>query len=95
MPRMRFEPTIPAFERAKTFHALDRAATANGLLHGCAVKNLTVRATKEGNRVVLNILLSHSYFIITAILHSAQNLVSSRFLSKSEEIKYAKLQLCL
>jgi hypothetical protein len=27
MPRMRFEPTIPAFERAKIFHALDRAAT--------------------------------------------------------------------
>jgi hypothetical protein len=25
---MGFEPTIPAFERAKTVHALDRAATA-------------------------------------------------------------------
>jgi hypothetical protein len=25
-----FEPTIPAFERAKTFHALDRAATVIG-----------------------------------------------------------------
>jgi hypothetical protein len=27
MPRMGLEPTIPAFERAKTVHALDRAAT--------------------------------------------------------------------
>jgi hypothetical protein len=27
MPRMRFEPTIPAFERTKTVRALDRAAT--------------------------------------------------------------------
>jgi hypothetical protein len=27
MPRVRFEPTIPVFERAKTVHALDRAAT--------------------------------------------------------------------
>jgi hypothetical protein len=27
MPRLRFEPTIPAFERAKTGHILDRAAT--------------------------------------------------------------------
>jgi hypothetical protein len=27
MPRVGFEPTIPAFERAKTVHALDRAAT--------------------------------------------------------------------
>jgi hypothetical protein len=27
MPRMGFEPTISVFERAKTVHALDRAAT--------------------------------------------------------------------
>jgi hypothetical protein len=26
MPRLRFESTIPVFERAKTVHALDRAA---------------------------------------------------------------------
>jgi hypothetical protein len=30
-PWMEFEPTIPAFERAKTVHALDRAATVVGL----------------------------------------------------------------
>jgi hypothetical protein len=28
---VRFEPTIPAFERAKTVHALDRPATVTGL----------------------------------------------------------------
>jgi hypothetical protein len=27
MPGVRFEPTTPVFERAKTVHALDRAAT--------------------------------------------------------------------
>jgi hypothetical protein len=27
MPRVGFEPTIPAFERAKTVHALERTAT--------------------------------------------------------------------
>jgi hypothetical protein len=27
-----FEPTIPEFERAKTFNALDRAATVIGML---------------------------------------------------------------
>jgi hypothetical protein len=27
MPRVGFEPKISAFERAKTFHALDHAAT--------------------------------------------------------------------
>jgi hypothetical protein len=31
MPRVGFEPTIPAFKRAQTFHALDRAATVIGL----------------------------------------------------------------
>jgi hypothetical protein len=30
MPRVGFEPTIPVFERAKTVHALDRAATVIG-----------------------------------------------------------------
>jgi hypothetical protein len=31
MSRVGFEPTTPAFERAKTFHSLDRAATVIGL----------------------------------------------------------------
>jgi hypothetical protein len=30
MPRVWFEPTIPAFEWAKKVHALDRAATVIG-----------------------------------------------------------------
>jgi hypothetical protein len=30
MPRVGFEPTIPAFERVKTVHALDRASTVTG-----------------------------------------------------------------
>jgi hypothetical protein len=30
MPRVGFEPTIPAFERAKTVHALDSTATVIG-----------------------------------------------------------------
>jgi hypothetical protein len=31
MPRVGFEPKIPAFERAKTDYALDRAATVIGI----------------------------------------------------------------
>jgi hypothetical protein len=31
MPGVRFEPTTPEFERAKTVHALDRAATVIGM----------------------------------------------------------------
>jgi hypothetical protein len=30
MPRVGFEPKIPVFERAKTVHALDRAASVIG-----------------------------------------------------------------
>jgi hypothetical protein len=30
MPRVGFEPTIPAFDQAKTVHALDRVATVIG-----------------------------------------------------------------
>jgi hypothetical protein len=30
MPQVRFEPTIPVFEWAKTVHASDRAATVIG-----------------------------------------------------------------
>jgi hypothetical protein len=30
MPRVGLEPTIPAFERAKTVHALDCASTVTG-----------------------------------------------------------------
>jgi hypothetical protein len=32
MPRVGFEHTIPVFERAKTFRALDRGATVIGQL---------------------------------------------------------------
>jgi hypothetical protein len=31
MPQLRFEPTIPVFERAKTFYALDRETTVIGV----------------------------------------------------------------
>jgi hypothetical protein len=31
MPLVEIEPMIPVFERAKTVHALDRAATVTGI----------------------------------------------------------------
>jgi hypothetical protein len=34
MPQVGFQPTIPAFERAKTVHALDRATTVTSELLG-------------------------------------------------------------
>jgi hypothetical protein len=32
MPQVRFKPKIPAFERAKMVHALDRVATVIGVV---------------------------------------------------------------
>jgi hypothetical protein len=39
-----FESTIPASDRAKTFHALDHAATVIGLGHECGVNILLLTA---------------------------------------------------
>jgi hypothetical protein len=40
MPQVGLEPTIPVFERAKTVHALDRAATVIGSYSGYNVNIL-------------------------------------------------------
>jgi hypothetical protein len=41
MPQVGFEPTIPGFERAKTFHALDRGAAVTDGIGGIAPPFLT------------------------------------------------------
>jgi hypothetical protein len=38
MRQVRFEPAIPVFERAKTVHALDRAATVIGTVDATGTK---------------------------------------------------------
>jgi hypothetical protein len=45
MSRVGFEPTIPAFEREKTVHALDRATTGSASTH-----LLTINLYEGGNR---------------------------------------------
>jgi hypothetical protein len=47
MPPVRFEPTIAVFERAKTIHALDRAATVISLLIPTTLKYKQTRPTDE------------------------------------------------
>jgi hypothetical protein len=42
---MGFEPTISASERAKTIHALDRAATAIGPLRAIVIQNSKAEKT--------------------------------------------------
>jgi hypothetical protein len=39
MPRVGFEPTIPAFERAKTVHALDHATALIGICTSYLIEN--------------------------------------------------------
>jgi hypothetical protein len=41
MPRVGFEPTITASERAKTVHASDRSATVPGGVRLASIKNST------------------------------------------------------
>jgi hypothetical protein len=41
----RFEPTILVFKRAKTFHALDRAATVTGLAVDLTHRNCLAHRT--------------------------------------------------
>jgi hypothetical protein len=48
MPRVEFEPTISAFERAKTVHALDRAAPVIFLCDDC------VYSLVDDNQIINN-----------------------------------------
>jgi hypothetical protein len=46
MPLVGFEPTIPAFERAKAFHGLNRTATVIG-----------IRATCPANFILIDLII--------------------------------------
>jgi hypothetical protein len=58
MPRTRFEPTTPAFERTKTDHALDSSATVIGLTKHINL-SLIIRYCKT-IKYVITIDISHS-----------------------------------
>jgi hypothetical protein len=48
MPRVRFEPTIPVYERPTTFHALDREAIVIGIRkHHLLYSNLKQKETDQ------------------------------------------------
>jgi hypothetical protein len=75
MPRVGFESTIPAFERAKTVHALDRAATVIGQTLSILCYNLMVFTTfyysfpTESRQILEGIVLLNSHFLKTFFLH--------------------------
>jgi hypothetical protein len=47
MPRMEFEPTTPVFERAKTVHTLDLAATVTGIAETSLLGRAIVEAVSR------------------------------------------------
>jgi hypothetical protein len=54
MPRVGFEPATPVFERAKTFHALDRAATVIG-----EVVSIAERKDYKVYKTIIQCLIHH------------------------------------
>jgi hypothetical protein len=56
MPCVRFETTIPASERPKTVHALDRSATVTGL-------HATYTVVNKHNFTISNLILSNETLI--------------------------------
>jgi hypothetical protein len=67
MPRVGFEPTIPVFERAKTVHALDRAATVIGL-QLCSSLNMTRTENFERWNLRIFIYMSFSGNLLQKVL---------------------------
>jgi hypothetical protein len=64
MPSVGFEPTIPVFERAKTVHASDRAATVIGTFNYSHIKKYTGHFPLGG-------VLSRIFFITVMILYQS------------------------
>jgi hypothetical protein len=57
MPGMGFEPTIPVFERAKTLHALDRAAIAIDTCYYYVLKLIKIVSTIMNPVTVLSAII--------------------------------------
>jgi hypothetical protein len=72
-----FEPTIPAFERAKTVHALDRADSVTG----------TVQAEiNKSNHLIQTPFISHAYKHVT-ILAKCPSVRLSHYVSLEWPVK--------
>jgi hypothetical protein len=73
MPQVGFEPTIPVFERAKTVHALDRAATVIGSRCYGYCKTCDIRV------LIVTIPLPSFYYCCSIIVSTFQLLLQSIF----------------
>jgi hypothetical protein len=81
MPWVGFESTIPVFERAKTFHALDRVATVFGWMctktanithFACYTRNLVLTQCNFAGKIIkkheINVYFYRSYFFRSYVL---------------------------
>jgi hypothetical protein len=68
MPWVGFEPTIPAFERAKTIHALDRAATVTGYGMGKCHLFWMRDIRKTATHYTTYYTGRHIYFVVNALI---------------------------
>jgi hypothetical protein len=59
MPLAGFKPTIPVFKRAKTFHALDRAATVTGrrTIYTQLIQLLIYEPSSNSNKIFILIVI--------------------------------------
>jgi hypothetical protein len=89
MPWVGFEPTIPVFQMAKTFHALDSTATFIGDVHStlqlfqikavrCNLNNTIMIINTKKKRYSLEILLSIKFHMITQYFEATGTLISIR-----------------
>jgi hypothetical protein len=69
MPWVGFEPTIPASERAKTVHALDRSATVTGPLLFIEKKNIFLQLWIEP-RISTGLMLGFEFLTAVVIMTS-------------------------
>jgi hypothetical protein len=71
MPRAGFESTTPVFERAKTVHALDRAATVN--------MTLDLRFSRWYQDWGPRYVMLHAYLFICSLFNDSSYLELKRF----------------
>jgi hypothetical protein len=81
MLRVGFEATIPVFERAKTVHTLDRAATVIGIEH------VQTSYKNKEMYIIWILIIQFSYYLFRCWLNSPK---ASYIVSRSEELTLTK-----
>jgi hypothetical protein len=86
MPQVGFEPTIPAFKRAKTVHALDRAAPVIGISPSNITKKILIckcseTYTRPGRSYIITIFIHAQVQYCTGIYMIHETVLPLKFIS--------------